>query len=201
MGGDQRTGRQPIRQSPRKPSRMGTEDKMIRNDTASYARFWKSEPKSAAYLGYKDIGVFRMFRFHHVVLKWFLVFYENLQKANVKVPLSLLKDISDTNKYFPNNIPTLLTKYPTGDDLDKETVEMNKNYLYASVLMHLTRPQMHLQALREFTNDFMTTCLSSFFTQLISSVHKALRQQKWQTNHPLVQNIFFTIDGVLSGSF
>lgn len=85
---------------------------MTRNDTASYARFWKVEPQATAYLGYKDIGAFRMFRFHHVLLKWFLVFYEFLQKVNAKVRQQALTVISE--------IPQLSSQSDS-DPIDDET--------------------------------------------------------------------------------
>ncbi|MCJ1263624.1 hypothetical protein MMC22_003494 [Lobaria immixta] len=118
---------------------------MIRNDTASDARFWKIEPKAALYPRYKDIDAFRMFRFYRVVLKWFLVFYKNLQKVNTKVPLLLLKDISDTREFFPKDIPILLTKYPTSNNLDVQTIAANKDYLYAAVFLHFTENILEAQ--------------------------------------------------------
>lgn len=61
------------------------------------------------------------------------------------MPLLLLRDIPDTKEFFPSDILTLLMRYPIGDNLDKETVESNKNYLYVAILLHLTEDILQAQ--------------------------------------------------------
>ena len=60
----------------------------------SFFKNWKNEPKVAAYLGYQKLAGFRRFRFHHVMIEWFFIFYHK----NAKVPLSVISDVKQMNE-------------------------------------------------------------------------------------------------------
>ena len=54
-------------------------DLKINSDNAKSSynnKFWKNEPKAAAYLGYSDVREFRKFRFSWLVLEWYILYME-----------------------------------------------------------------------------------------------------------------------------
>lgn len=55
---------------------------------------------------------FRKFRFHHVMIEWFLIFNQYCYRKNAKVLLSLISDVKQIDEYFPRQIDVLLKKYP-----------------------------------------------------------------------------------------
>ena len=77
---------------------------------------------------------FRIFRFHRIVLTWFLVHADNCQGTRSDDALCLIKDVGDNRDLFPEEIDELLGKYPTSDDIDKDVRQKNIDYLYAAVL-------------------------------------------------------------------
>lgn len=56
-----------------------------------------------------------------------------------------MKDVQDVDEFFPRDIPELLAKYPITDDINKETVENNKDYIYATILLRLSEDIIDLQ--------------------------------------------------------
>lgn len=113
--------------------------KMRGSDTSSFAnaRVWKNEPQAAAYLGYNNLADYRMFRFHHIVLDWYLVFQEFCHGRTARIPLSLLRDIEEKDTYFPRQIDAMRAKYPVENVTDNQTLDQNRDYIYATILLRL----------------------------------------------------------------
>lgn len=108
----------------------------------TYAKFYKNELMTAAYLGYSDVGIFRAFRFQPVVLLWFLLYHEACQNRMATVALQLIRDIEDLETTFPKDIDALLKMYPIVAGTTREAQRAsnsNRDYIYAAVLLHLAQ--------------------------------------------------------------
>ena len=73
------------------------DEKMSPDSIEKHSRFWKTEPKTAAYLGYDDLAEFRAFRFHPVVLKWYLVYAKRSSEVTKK--MNKVRKLLQTEKH------------------------------------------------------------------------------------------------------
>lgn len=110
---------------------------MERRDTTSFAKFWENKVKVAGSLGYDNVAEFRMFRFNHIVLDWFLIFNEHYRGKGAKSPFTLLQDIPQTEEFSLRDTDALFRKYLTQGNMDKEQVDQHKDYIYATILLRL----------------------------------------------------------------
>lgn len=53
------------------------------------------------------------------------------------MPLQLIKNVTDVNKFFPADVNTLTTRYSVHTAEDKETKTKNQDYIYATILFQL----------------------------------------------------------------
>jgi hypothetical protein len=116
--------------------------KLQHEDSGSYAKFFKNETKTAAYLGFVDLAEFRKFRFCTPVLEAYLVFHENCQNRTPKSAIQLLRDIGHIDGEFGTSLDTLLQKYPiideTKDRGNRKQNTKNRDNIYAGIIYHLT---------------------------------------------------------------
>lgn len=106
------------------------------NNPGSFAKFFKNEPKTAAYIGYNNVGSFRKLRFHPLTLYWYIAFKEHCWQRNAKGPFAILQSCDRT--IFGAGLEELLTNFPTVEDAkDPEAIaEHNraKDHRYAGIL-------------------------------------------------------------------
>ncbi len=126
----------------RKTITNSIDNKMSEIDMNIYAKFYKNEFKTAAYLKFKNVTKYKKFRFNIVVLIWFLRYYKYSQSRNVKISLALLRDLSDLNFIFSFNFEDLLLKYFIAEKKDRFNQKANnahRNYIYVEILYHLVK--------------------------------------------------------------
>lgn len=128
-----------------------------------------AECMSAGYLGYADVADFRKFRFHWVVLTWFLVYAPTCQGTRAENAMSLIKEIEESAKDFPEDIGELKKKYPTTEDIEKVTRQRNVEYIYAAVLLYLANA-IECMTPEQLTNSAQQRELANRFEESFSPI-------------------------------
>lgn len=120
-------------------------------DVKSFLDVHASEPRCAAYLGYKDLAEFRKFLVSHHFLTFYLFYVDNvaskMASRSSKVALEILRDLRDTDINFPADLNHAIAKYPivsvakgkhaSRDDQERakqKQNEKNANYILATIL-------------------------------------------------------------------
>ena len=133
---------------------------MHANNPGSYAKFFKNESKTVAYLGYNNIGSFRRLHFHPVCLYWYVAFDTYCGGRKVKTPMSILKNRLDL-LYFGKNLQDLLKIYPMTFTKQKSREQSsmnngNSDHIYAGIL--------HLVNMNTDNSTHQTHVLQAFCT-------------------------------------
>ena len=115
---------------------------MKASDPNSFANFHKNEPKTAAYVGYNTIGLFRQMRFHPVCLYWYVAFDTYCSGRGAKIPMSILQDKVDRG-CFGEDLSELLRNYPIRADeqlsRDERTINnANQDHVYAGMFFYFS---------------------------------------------------------------
>ena len=114
--------------------------KMENGKLDTYAKFFKNEPKTAAYLGYHEVGAFRKFCFSGTVLEWFLMLQQHCQNLNPKVPIQVVSDITNHVETFGTNAQESVDKYPLTNiqnRTSRQEFKHHREWIHAGVLYHL----------------------------------------------------------------
>ncbi len=117
-----------------------------------YAKFYKNESKTAAYLDYITIEDFRKLRFHSTSLFWYIALHERCKARESKTSLSILRHANST--MFESNLNELIVKYPMRDETEDRLIRhannVHKDHIYAEILWHFAR---ELENLPKFIKD------------------------------------------------
>ena len=123
--------------------RPNTSVKGDRLDITSFLSCYDSEPKVAAYLGYRDMVEFRKCLFSFHVVEFFNIYSAYCSGRSGKVALELIRDLLNPEAQFPHTllkaveIYTVLSK-ATSIEQQKLEGKTNINYLMATILYRLS---------------------------------------------------------------
>lgn len=108
-------------------------------DPDSYAKFYKNEPMTAAYLGYNNVGDFRRLRFHPITLYWYASFHLICSGRGAKIAMTILRDRRDRS-CLGGNLPELLSNFPIATEVlsrEQKTIDNgNRDHVYAGIFYH-----------------------------------------------------------------
>jgi hypothetical protein len=150
-----------------------------------YVKFYKNESKTTIYLSYKNVNMFKAFRFHSIVLSWYLIYHEFCQFRNVKSILQLIKDVKDEKVIFFKNHSIFFKLYSISINNTKKSRRINnhhRDYIYAIILIQLTK---NLEKKRKFDDENQIfNRFKTFVTVKISTVSRIV---KWSILRSLIE--------------
>ena len=122
--------------------KANTSTKGDRSAISSFLSCYDSEPKVAAYLGYRDLADFRKCQMSFHVIDYFNVYAKHCSGRNARVALELLRDIYNIESQLPQDLSEVIKTYtapPTATAIDQQKLEVdtNLNYLMAALLYRL----------------------------------------------------------------
>lgn len=122
--------------------RANTQVKGDRSDIATFLSCYDSEPRVAAYLGYRDVAEYRKCIFSFHVIEYFNVYFKHCTGRTGKVALELIRDLPNLESLLPNTLAEAVTKYTvpskaTSAEQRKLEDGTNVNYPMATILYRL----------------------------------------------------------------
>ena len=106
----------------------------------SYVQFYRNDSKTTIYLKYTSVEKFSVFRFHVVMLHWYIIYDELAKNKNFRNAFDFIKNVEYSDTTFFKSMKKFKIQYfivIENEKIDKQLTKFNVDYIYVAVLFHL----------------------------------------------------------------
>ena len=113
---------------------------MFFQNLKSYAQFYRNDSKTTIYLKYTSVEKFKIFRFHAVMLHWYMIYDELTKNRYFRNAFDFIINVEYSDTTFFRSMKKFKIKYSVvieNEKIDKQLTKFNVDYIYVAVLLHL----------------------------------------------------------------